>query len=321
MKWARALRKRLGGARESAGIFAAQTAGFARARVIVRCYYAAMLFFALALLPDWPQVLVRETPSALWPVAWLPWVDLRGGIAAILALYLVGALAGAVMPEQRWARVAAFLGILEYVAFNNSYGAIGHAMHAWLLTSGLLLFLPDVRNGPPSRMKRQQFLTIFWACQALVLLLYSMSGVGKLAGAIYQLSAGQTSAFAPGALAAITANRLVETNSQSLLGPWLIEHPLMGWPMLWGDIYLQLFSFWIVFRPSLHKVWALGLILFHITSYLLLTINFTQNALLLALLFFNSPFAREPENWRDCLAELPLVGPLLVRVFPRPCAS
>jgi hypothetical protein len=148
-----------------------------------------------------------------------------------------------------------------------------------------------------------------------------MSGLGKIAGAIYQSSAGQSSAFTHGALAVITANRLVETNSQSLFGPWLIEHPAMGDLLLWGDIYLQFFSFWVAFRPSLHKVWALALILFHLASYLFLTISFAPNALLLALLFFNSPFARETENWRDALADLPLFGRLFSRICPRSCAS
>jgi hypothetical protein len=317
------LRKLLGGARTSHDIFNAQTAAFGRTRLLVRCYYVMMFFYALTLLPDWTALSERNSPAALWPVAWLHSVNLRTGIAAIMALYLSGALAAAILPGQRWARAAAFLGIFEFVAFNNSYGKIGHAMHTWVITAGLLIFLPalDADGQPASRAKRQQFLTIFWACQALVLLLYSMSGLGKVAGAVYQLSAGQTSAFAPGALAAIIANRLTETNSKSLLGPWLIEHPLAGWPMLWGDIYLQLFSFIIAFRPSLHRIWALALIVFHIASYLLLTINFAPSALLLALLFFNSPFRREYASWHDCLTGLPLFGRLFPRSLPRPCVS
>lgn len=300
-------------------LFHAQTKAFARAQLLVRCFYACGLFFAVALLPDWTGLLARNSPAPLWPVAWLPHVHLRAGITAILLLHLGGALAAALFSGKRWARVMAFLGLLEYAAFNNSYGKIGHSLHLWMLVSGLLIFLPDVteRSGLPSRAVRQRFLLVFWSCQAMAMLVYSMSGLGKMLGAIYQLGLGQTNAFMPDALAAIVAERLVETNSHSLLGPWLINHPLAGWPLLLGDIYLQLFAFVAVFRPSLQKLWAFGLILFHIGTYLLMTISFPENALLLALLFINSPFHREDENWRHTLADLPLFG----RLFPRPCAS
>ncbi len=325
MKWERRFRSWLrggnpGGTRE---IFRTQTAAFGRAHSLVRCYYTGLFCFALVLLPDWPGVLERKAPVALWPVAWLGWVDLRTGIALVLTLYLAGALAAVMLPGKRWARALAFLGLFEYVALNNSFGKIGHSLHVWVLTAGVLIFLPDdaKRNEKISRVTRQKFLTVFWVCQALMLLVYTMAGLGKLAGAVYQLATGQNNAFMPGALAAIVAERLVETNSRSLLGPWLIGHPLCGWPLMLGDIYLQLFSFCVVFRPSVQRAWALALIVFHIGSYLLLTINFAQNALLLALLFFNTPFLVQPAGWRRTVADLPLVGGMLGRMFPNLCAS
>jgi hypothetical protein len=299
--------------------FAAQSKAYKQAKLLVRCYYACSLYFALALMPDWAGLMDRNMPVPLWPVAWLAHVPLHMGIGAILWLYLLGSLAAAMLPEKRWARVIAFAGLFEWVAFNNSYGKIGHSMHLWMLTSALLIFLPKSTDtsGPPPRLQRQKFLVIFWACQAMVMLVYSMSGLGKVLGAIYQIAIGQTHAFTQNALAAVVAERLLETNSRSLLGPWLIDHPLAGWPLLIGDIYLQLFAFVAVFRPSLHRIWGFGLILFHIGSFLLLTISFPQNALLLALFFLNSPFRREDESWRQTLADMPLFG----RFFTRRCAS
>ncbi|HWF17706.1 MAG TPA: hypothetical protein VG754_00475 [Verrucomicrobiae bacterium] len=296
-----------------------QPRAFMRARLLVRCYYACGLYFALALMPDWAGLLERNMPDPLWPVAWLAHVPLRAGIAAILVLYLLGSMGAAIWPQKRWARTIGFLGLFQWVAFNNSFGKIGHSMHLWVLTSAALIFLPQAEawGGSPTRAQRQKFLLIFWGCQAAVMLVYSMSGLGKVLGAIYQLCTGQTQAFMPGALATVVAERLLETNSRSLLGPWLIEHPSAGWPLMVANIYLQLFAFPAVFRPSLHRVWGIGLILFHIGSFLLLTISFPQNALLLALFFVNSPFRRENENWRQTLADLPLLG----RFFPRRCAS
>jgi hypothetical protein len=304
-------------------IFQTQTRAFVYARLLVRCYYVALLYFAVALLPDWEGFMSRTAPTPLWPVAWLWYTDLRTGIALILSLYLLGTLVGAILTEKRWARVLAFLGLFEFVAFNYSYGKIGHSLHAWVLTAFLLIFLPNAweKAAWPARVVRQRFLTVFWACQALVMLIYSMAGLGKIAGAVYQFSVGQMHAFMPGALAAIVANRLIETNSRSLLGPWLIDHPLWGWPFMLADIYLQVFAFRIAFRPSLHKLWAVGLILFHIGSFLLLTISFAPSILLLALLFVCSPFHSPRENWRNMTLDLPLFGQLMERMVSRPCAS
>jgi hypothetical protein len=252
-------------------------------RVVVRCYYAAILFFAVLSLSDWAELLERTNVLPLWPVAWLRLVEPRTGILVILVVFLAGALLGAILPEQRWARIVAFTGLFEFVALQNSFGKINHSWHLWVLTSFLLIFLPSLASV--SRAVRQQFLLIFWACQAAVLLSYSMSGLGKLAGALYQLCAGQHHLFMPDALAVTVADRLLQTNSRSLLGPWLITHPLWGMPLTLGVLYLQLFSFWIAFRPGAQKTWAVGLIAFHIGTFLLLSIQFFQSVLLLALLF------------------------------------
>jgi len=308
---------------ETRDVFQMQTRAFEYARLLVRCYYAVLLYFAAAPLPDWEGIMGRTPPAPLWPVAWLRYMDLRTGITLILSLYLVGTLAGVMLTEKRWARALAFVGLFEFEAFNYSFGRIGHSMHAWVLTAFLLIFLPNAseRVARPTRVVRQRFLTVFWACQAVVMLVYSMAGLGKVLGAAYQFSVGQMNTFTPNALAAIVANRLIETNSRSLLGPWLIDHPVFGWPLMLADIYLQVFSFRITFRPSLHKLWAFGLILFHIGSVLLLTISFAPSILLLALLFVCSPFRSPRETWRRSTADLPLFGQLMERMISRPCAS
>lgn len=283
-----------------------QTSAFQAATVIVRCCYGAILFLAVSTLPDWAELLQRTDILPLWPVEWLRFVELRTGILAILLLFLAGALLGATRPERRWARSIAFIGLFEFVAFQNSFGKINHSLHLWVLTSFGLIFLPSL--DLPSRVVRQRFLLIFWVCQATVLLTYSMSGLGKLAGGLYQLCVGQNHIFLPEGLAATVADRLLQTNSRSLLGPWLIAHPLFGIPLTLGTVYLQFFSFWIAFRPAAQRPWAVALILFHIGSFLLLSIQFFPSVLLLALLFLGVP-------GRPSLAALPLFGKLLEKMF------
>jgi hypothetical protein len=301
----------------ASGALQRQTEAFATARVIVRCYYAGFLFLAVLLLPDWSGMLERRNAILLWPVTWLQWMDWRAGIGTILVLYVIGALLAAIWPARRWARFAAFLGMFEYVAFINSFGKTGHSLYIWMLTSFLLVFLPtDWKNGrTPSRCVRQRFLLVFWGCQAFVLMVYSMSGLGKVGGAIYQLLAGQINFVGPGGLASLIAERLLRTHSQSFLGPWFIDHPALGYPLMLGVMYLQLFSFWVTFRPNAQKFWATGLILFHIGSFFILTVSFPQNVFLLALLFLHSPWETPECPWQRRLAEFPIIG-WLVRFCP-----
>jgi hypothetical protein len=184
----------------------------------------------------------------------------------------------------------------------------------WVLTAFILIFLPDIdRANESQRGMRQRFLIIFWGCQAILLLAYSMSGLGKLLGGFYQLFIGQSHIFLPVAFSMVVAERLEQTASVSMLGPWLMAHPLAGWPFMIADLYLQFFSFWAAFSPALHRFWAVALILFHIASYLFLGINFAPMALLVAILLLNSPFVRATDSWRQTLRDLPLFGILFRR--------
>ena len=114
------------------------------------------------------------------------------------------------------------------------------------------------------------------------------------------------------------ADRLLATNATSVLGPLVIEYPLVGWPFfLWFNFYLMPFAFLAAFRPSLHTFWAAGLILYHIGSYLTMNIGFTANILLLALFFFFSPFATPNTSWRTIVSDMPLLGWLKKLPFMR----
>ena len=204
---------------------------------------------------------------------------------------------------------------MEYVALKNSYGKIGHSNHLPLLVSLLLIFLPRGWERPAprtTRTLRQGTLAVFWLCGAAVLLTYTMSGLGKLGGAVYQLARLEPNAFAPGALGAHIAQRLLQTDSHSLLGAWIIDHPWLTWPAMPFAVYLELFSFVVAFRPALARGWAALLVVFHVGNYFTMAIAFPASCFLLALLFFRSPF--EPDArpaWRTLVFGVPVLGDVL----------
>jgi hypothetical protein len=132
-----------------------------------------------------------------------------------------------------------------------------------------------------------------------------MSGWLKLVTVPVQLLRHEVCALAPEALARHVANLVLQNNSQPLLADWLVNHPLMSWPLYLGALYLEAFAVLVAFRPALHRVWGGGLILFHLGIGAGMNIWFTPPLFLLALLFLNSPFHQPQTTWRQVLWQLP----------------
>ncbi|MEI6862063.1 MAG: hypothetical protein WCL04_07400, partial [Verrucomicrobiota bacterium] len=130
----------------------------------------------------------------------------------------------------------------------------------------------------------------------------------KVLGALWQASQGQVTAFHPQAMALHIADRLLETGSQNPVGLWLVDHVWASWPLMLGTIYLQFFAFWAIFRPRLLRIWTVGLILFHLATFLPLGIRFAPPVLLLAMWGLASPFTPEKAKLGDRLTDLPLIG-------------
>ena len=308
---------------DPAGVFRGAAGRFTVAQTLVRACYVFLLYLAVLQVTELSVLVHQRLDLPLWPVAWLGASGslFPAGVKILFFGYLGSNVLAAVLPGWRSLRVAAFLGLLEYVALKNSFGKISHSFHLPLLVSGLLVFLPagwDRRAAAVPRATRQATLLVFWLCQAGVLLSYTMSGLGKLGGALYQLAASQPNAFEPGALGTLVALRLLQTHSQSELGAWIIHHPWVTWPSFPVVIYLELFSFWIAFRPALQRPWAATLIVFHLGTFFTMTITFPQSSFLLALLLFQSPFAPERfPGWQTLLFQLPLAGEVL-KMLPSP---
>ena len=216
------------------GLFAHQTQVFYRIQFLIRGFYAFLAFTAILLVPEWPGILDRGSVDPLWPVFWMTHLNLRFGIGLVLGLYTVGALLAAALPQFRWTRALAFLGLLEYWAFNNSFGKVGHSLHDTLLVTFVFVFLPVGwhENDQHRRLGRQETLLVFWLAQCTIMVTYSMAGFIKVVAGVAQLLKGEPNLFWPDALARQVADRLLQTNSQSWWGDWLVTHPGLSYPML-----------------------------------------------------------------------------------------
>ena len=280
----------------------------------VRLYYAVTLYFAyVQMIAVW-RIAERVTAiDPLWPVWWVS--DVRSAGVSILLLFMGAALLGVLLPQYRAVRTLVFLAMVQSIAYRYSFGAINHSLHFWLWVGFCFCFLP---SGNRTQLRatlstRHRYLLIFWATLALIMLFYSLSGFWKIATALQEITQGRPHAFSPTALANVAAAKMLQEGFDSVLGPFLVAHPWLGLPVNVWVIYIELVAFIVAFRPALHKLWGVMLIVFHVGTYLLLNIGFNLHMLVLTLFFVWSPFA-PAFDWRKTTFCLPIFGIWLSRL-------
>ncbi|MCH7883372.1 hypothetical protein IIA95_03075 [Patescibacteria group bacterium] len=312
MRWNSFLSKRFGDIFTSLSIesFAQEYKPFEKAKNIVRYLYYFLAFQSLAMLKGLERNFPNEENfSPIWSIAWADFLNFNDTVNIVRFFFLVSAFIGAFFYRHRIGRIIVFLGIFQLHAFLSSFVSPDHNWYPWLYVSFLLIFLPDTRQKEkPLFKERKKFLLVFLSLQAAIFFIYTMAGVSKVYNAINQFLAGEVHAFAREAFALHIAHWLSATDSTSLLGPFIIQHPWIGWPFFIGSIYLQFFALWIIFKPSLHKLWAFGLILIHIGTYVTMDILFLSSSIFLLFLFFDSPFRKPNITWREITLDLPLFG-------------
>lgn len=282
---------------------------FNQARWGVIAIYGFQLFLVLKTIPLWSGMAAREAMLPLWPVVWMNRLPSEAAIYTVLTMFLVGAILGAVLGKYRICRIAAFLGLFQFVAWNNSYGKIGHSLHVLLFISFVLIFLPTGwHRKDVGWATRQHTLFTYWSAQAIPLIAYSMAGLIKVACGIWQVSKGEASVFGIEGLPRHVADRLLQTGSETPLGPWVIENPWLVAPGMWITLYLELFAFWALFRPATRIWFAGGLLVFHVASYYTMTIIFPQNVFLLLLMLIFPASATGPSLSLNSLKQLPLLN-------------
>ena len=118
---------------------------------------------------------------------------------------------------------------------------------------------------------------------------------------------GQATLFSPDAGVLHITTMLNRMQEPSLLGPLIVNYPLLGWIPLLLIVYLQFFSFVVAFRPSLHRVWAAALILFHVGTDLTGLSVFVAPSALFLVFLLGSPF-QISKSVRRTILDLPGVS-------------
>lgn len=315
---ARAWRRRLAGpsASRTPEAFARQTRVFSAGHRLVQVFYAALLYLLIDDIHEWPRWLGADFEQTLWPVSWIAWAGVPLVVNTAWTLALLGAGLCLAFPGRRAFRVMLLLGLLQFVALTYSGETIKHHWHGWLWVAFCLVFLPDGDRASleASRARRQMHLGVVFGAQCALGLFYSLSGAFKLLFTAGQLALGDVHGLHPMAMAYQLGAYVARHSNAGMLADVLLERPLLGFPAYQVAIYLELFTLVAVFRPSVHRVWGLALIAFHVGNELVLGIAFTRQLLLVGLLFVCSPSAPTDIDWRRMAGDLPLLGGIFRRL-------
>lgn len=283
-------------------------------KTLVRILYLFLPFLAYLFLKDFPTPFTRQNFQPLWPLWWAHALslDVDTLVNIVRFGFLASALTGLLLYKKWWGRAIVFLGIWQAQALASSFSHISHQWYLWLYVSLIFVLLPDtIWTGTRDTEKRRIFLLVIWWGQALVMLVYTMAGTWKVVAAIDQLLQGEIGGFSSYGLPYQVANWLPQLQNEAVLAPFVITHPLIVWPAYLLVQYMQLFALWTMIRPSLQKIWAFELVLFHIGTCLIMGIYFDPFIPIILILFFNSPFTLTSISFADTLYDLPLIGLVL----------
>jgi len=291
--------------------------GYAMEEVFGRClnvlagFYAICLAASLAQLARVSELSTRslESQYTLWPIQWALCVDTK--IAAILITFasVLGSLGAVLFYRWQLARVTCFVTLFLLGALANSFGKINHGFHVLIWVSFIFSFSgPIFQAGRITKAEKMSLMRCVWNAQAFVLFFYSFSGLWKVYTVFLQWNAGEVTALHPEALATHIARQIALTSHYGVLGEWVVQHSIVGWPLYVGAIYLELFAICTVADENLKKAWGISLFLMHCGIGLTMDIWFIHQAAVLAVLLINSPFRHSVHGYLQTVANLPPVN-------------
>lgn len=278
---------------------------YRRSKTVVQYTYLCFLlivfvhFFAgkaagaeTMLMPLWPVVFLSEVPlNLLYPV-------FHFGL-------LVSTLFVILYPEKRSGRVLVFVLYFLYVAILNSFGKINHALHLALM----ILFCFALMPKTTTKNFREKTLLIFATAQFFLLTAYSLTGFWKVFWGVIEFFTKEVSLFSPLSLRNVLVAQFQHVDP-TVLGTFFMKYYFVGWLLYLFIIYVEFFAVFIFFKPNLHRLWGVLLLMLHFGTYVLLGVNKFTAPFAIGMLLLMSPFATST-GFKTTLRAVPVVGEVL----------
>lgn len=212
----------------------------------------------------------------------------------------INTLAIILFPKVRFVKVSLFLFYFLYLAFVNSFGKINHSNHLVLM----ILFCFTLLPPPQTKNVKEKTLLIFASAQFFLLTAYFLTGFWKLLWGVIELLQGKISLFSPLSLRNVLIVQFEQTD-QTILGEFFIEHYTLGWILYLVIVYIEFSSILIFFKPNLHRLWGVLLLMLHFGTYALMGVNMFTAPFYIGILLLLSPFATTT-NVKSTIKSLPV---------------
>lgn len=278
-----------------------------RIKTLLNFYYflvfvtSVQIFSPFYQFPEWYTIMEsKELFLPVWSVKWISLDNWEVTIQFIFLSFLGFALLGLVLWQKfRWIRIGVSLSLFFYVSLISSFGKVDHYMHVMVLSSFLLIFIP---NSGKKKQEVNDYYKVFFGIQTLILLTYFVSGFFKLYGILDQEIQGVPSALSFDSLAYNMSKTTLASETNYFLKDFVLSNKNLLSPILLITGYLAEFlSIYVIFKPNLHRLWGLVLILLHTGILLTVGPDFTMQILMVGIFLMFSPF--NPHEF-DLMADL-----------------
>ena len=136
------------------------------------------------------------------------------------------------------------------------------------------------------------FKKVYSLCLFSIASFYTFPGVWKF---VFGLTQGTLTKSAFGANT--IAFFFLTQGQESSLGPILIEYPNLTYLGFLGVIFFQISSIYAWYNQKYQRLWALGILAFHIISIFALNVNFFVAGMVTFIFFYLSPFIDRKNDW------------------------
>jgi predicted DCC family thiol-disulfide oxidoreductase YuxK len=268
-----------------------------RAKLLIGVFYlfvfvnAVQTFSPYQEFTAWSVLLEsQQLFTPIWTMRWFPTDHWELGVRSILLFFLGSSLLGLLFWQRsRIIRVAVFVAIFLYLSFVASFGKIDHFMHVMLLSSFLFIFLPNQTESASSKL---ELLKVFFGAQTLVLLAYFVSGFFKLYGILDQEVRGVVSALSPDSLARNLAKSSLASSYDTFFSSVILyNNSYVFSAFMIVGFAVEFLAIYVVFKPKLHRIWGVILMLLHAGIVLTVGPDFTIQMFVVGILLVFSPFA------------------------------
>lgn len=270
---------------------------FRKAETCIHFFYFLVFFLSIKAFspygqfPFWKEIVASKPMfSPEWSLFWINQLNWEIAVKLILIAYFLCSFATLIFwKKSRIIRALLFLSMFTYLSLIFSFKNRESWMYLMNMAAFILIFIPN--SSDSNSAQKKGLLSIVFGIQTLLLMSYFSSGFFKILGFVRQEWSGAISALDKLGFPEFSAMNAYHHQKEYFFTHFVLDNPskLFTIFLLMG-ICVEFFSIHIIFRPKLHRLWSLLILLMHGLILMLIGPDFSIQVLMVGVFLFFSPF-------------------------------